>query len=144
MIPTKRMLWLALIPPGLIVLGLGSATAVYLAWIALGVLALAFVLDGYLAGSRPRLHLERSCPLQLHVDQTHCIAWRVENRSSFPVQLRMSDTLPRGATTNRDVLAVPLVPRSRVSIEYELTPTERGDCSFGDLVYRVLGPWGLA
>src|SRR5262249_40277044 len=100
MIPTKRMLWLAMIPPGLIALGLGSATASYLAWIVFAALALAFLLDGYLAGSRPRLHLERSCPLQLHVDQAHRIEWKVENHSPFPLHLQLSDTLPPAATTS--------------------------------------------
>src|SRR5207249_1787073 len=33
---------------------------------------------------------------------------------------------------------------SRVNVDYELVPSQRGTTAFGDLIYRVRGPWGLA
>ncbi len=144
MIPTRRMLWLALIPLAVIILGQGTSAAVSAAWAIGAVLAAAFVFDGVLAGGRPRLQFERRVPLQLHVDQPHRIGWNIENRSPFEVALQLSDTVPPGARATPPILTLTAAARSRVTLEYELVPVHRGTTAFGDLTYRVRGPWGLA
>jgi uncharacterized protein (DUF58 family) len=143
-IPTRRLVWFAAVPPVLIVLGRGEPGAVMAAWVLMGLLVAAFVVDGVLAATRPRLRLYRDTPGQLHVDQADRIGWIVENQSGFPLALVLSDRVPDGARADPGVLEVSVPPRARTTFYYELVPAERGIAAFGDLDYRIRGPLGLA
>src|SRR5262249_17981008 len=143
-IPTRRLLWLATVPLTIVLVGRGEPEAIGLAWIVLGAVLASFVVDGVLARQRPRLRLDRETPGQLHVDQPDRIGWVVENRSSFPLVLQLSDRVPAGARADPTTLDVKAPPRSRTVVRYELVPSERGMAAFGDLNYRILGPLGLA
>ena len=68
--------------------------AIVAAWVLMGLLLAAFLVDGFVAGRRPRLRLYREAPGQLHVDQPNRIAWIVENQSAFPLALELSDRVP--------------------------------------------------
>jgi len=142
-IPTRRMMWLAATPLLVILIGRGSPTAIFPAWITLGVLLAASILDGLLA-RRVSIRFERQAPEQLHVDQAATIHWIIENRSLTTLSLLLADRTPEGARALPDVIELEVPPRSRTSRSYELFPTRRGPTAFGDLEYRVLGPLRLA
>ena len=143
-IPTRRFLWLAVVPLAVILGGRGAPGAIAAAWILMGSLLAAFVVDGFVAGRRPRLRLDRETPSQLHVDQPNRIAWIVENQGGFPLVLRLSDRVPDGARADPPTLEVNAPPRSRTTFPYQLIASERGMAAFGDLDYRIRGPLGLA
>jgi uncharacterized protein (DUF58 family) len=143
-IPARRLLWLAAVPVAVILGGRGAPGAISAAWVLMGSLIAAFVVDGFAAGRAPRLHLYRETPSQLHVDQPDRIAWIVENQSGFPLALELSDRAPDGARALPSTLEVNAPPRSRTTVHYELVPSERGMAAFGDLDYRIRGPLGLA
>ena len=137
-------MWWAAFPFVVIIGGRGEPGAIGAAWILMGSLVTLFVVDGFLAGKRPRLRLYREAPGQLHIDQPDRIAWIVENQSGFPLVLELSDRVPNGARADPSTLEVNIPPRSRMTFHYELIPTERGMTAFGDLDYRIRGPLGLA
>ena len=144
MIPTPRLFALGAIPLMLILLGRGADWSTRAAWIIFGIAAVAFLVDGWLAASLPRLTLERKTPPQLYVDQPHRIEWRIENRSGHPVLFQLRDVPPDRARREPEILEGRIPPRSQVTLHYELVATTRGDTAFGDLTYRLLGPLGLA
>jgi uncharacterized protein (DUF58 family) len=143
-IPARRLVWFAAVPPVLIVLGRGEPGAVVAACVLMGFVVVAFVVDGALAATRPRLRLYRDAPVQLHVDQSNRVGWIVENQCGFPLVLILSDQVPNAARALSAVLEVSVAPRSRTTFHYELTPSDRGLTAFGDLDYRIRGPLGLA
>ena len=143
-IPARRLMWWAAFPFVVIIGGRGEPGAIGAAWILMGSLVTLFVVDGFLAGKRPRLRLYREAPGQLHIDQPDRIAWIVENQSGFPLVLELSDRVPNGARADPSTLEVNIPPRSRMTFQYELIPSERGMTAFGDLDYRIRGPLGLA
>jgi uncharacterized protein (DUF58 family) len=144
MIPTTRMIQIGLVPLLVVLGGRGTAPAVGVAWVVVGLIFAAFLMDGWLAGRRQRLLLERQTPLQLHVDEPQRITWVVENRGDGGVALVLCDAVPPGAGAEPRTLAVTLAARSRTTLHYELVPRQRGLTAFGDLSYRVKGPLGLA
>src|SRR4051812_18196762 len=84
-IPTRRFLWLAALPLAVVVGGRGGPGAISAAWCLMGGLLAAFLVDGTMAGRRPRFRLSRETPGQLHVEQPDRISWLVENRGGFPL-----------------------------------------------------------
>lgn len=143
-IPARRLFWFAAVPFAVVLGGRGAPAAVVTAWILMGSLLVAFVVDGFVAGGRPRLRLYRQAPGQLHIDQPDQVAWIVENQSGFPLALQLSDRVPDGARADPPTMEVNAPPRSRTTFRYEVTASARGLAAFGDLDYRVRGPLGLA
>lgn len=143
MIPTKRMIWVGLLSLTIIILGRGAPPAIGLAWGFLGLTFAGFVIDGILGDRRPRLHLERQAPAQLHVDHLHIVRWIVENHSLFEVRLQLCDRVPLGARAQPRIISLCASAHSRTTVSYELFPKHRGPAFFGELTYRVLGPLGL-
>jgi len=143
-IPTARTFQLGLVSLAVLVLGRGTPTSVALAWTVVAVALLGFLVDAWLAWRRPRLRLERLAPTQLHVDQPHPIQWRVENRSPFAVTVRLRDARPSHTRAEPLELVATVPAHSRRVLTYQCTPTRRGPDQFGDAVYRVRGPLGLA
>ena len=144
MIPTRRTLQLASLALVLILIGRGAAWSTLAAWFLLAAVLAAFLIDGVLAGRRPRLELHRQAPEQLHVDQTHTIGWVIENRSPFAVTIELRDQVPPRWRTEPHRMQARVAAGSRVRLLYALTPIERGDAALGDVVYRVRGALGLA
>lgn len=144
MIPTRRLLWLAAVPLLVLLAARGAPEAIVPVWILLGLVVLAFLGDGLLAGRRLPLRIERRVPAQLYVDQPHRIELMLENLSPLPLAFQFSDQVPAAARAEPSILEVTAAPRSRATIQYELTPTRRGPTAFGDIDYRILGPLGLA
>src|SRR4051794_3071563 len=120
-IPTRRMMWLAATPLVVVLAGRGAAAAVSAAWILLGLLLAALVLDGLLA-RRPAIRLHRAAPEQLHVDQAVRVPWIVENRDESTLRLILADRAPEGARAPPPVLEVVVPRRSRTPYTYELVP----------------------
>lgn len=143
-LPARRFLWWAGVPLLLVLGGRGEPGAVIIAWVVMGVIAAAGIADGIAAARRKGWRLYREAPSRLHVDQAERIAWIVENSSESPLSLRLADRAPAGARIEPETLAVEAPPRSRSTVSYELTPVERGVTAFGDLHYRILGPFQLA
>jgi uncharacterized protein (DUF58 family) len=144
MIPTRRTFQLGMIPLAVVLFGQGAAWSAYVGWTALGLVLLVFLADGVLAGTRLRLRLERQAPGQLYVDQLQPIAWLLENRGLSAVTVQLCDRLPEHSRAEPRHLQTTVAAGSRASASYNLFPTQRGDASFGDLTFRVLGPLGLA
>jgi uncharacterized protein (DUF58 family) len=142
-IPTRRMMWLAATPLVVILASRGTPAAVSAAWILLGLLLAALVLDGLLA-RRSAVRLHRVAPEQLHVDQAVRVTWIVENRGESALRLILADRVPEGARATPLVLEVEVPRRTRTPFFFELVPTRRGPTAFGDLDYRACGPLGLA
>lgn len=136
-------MWLGATPLVVILGGRGAPAAVAAAWILMGSLLVALVLDGLLA-RRPPIRLHRVAPDRLHVDQAERVAWTVENRGEATLHLILADRVPEGARATPPVLEVDAPPRSHTTYAYEVLPTRRGPTAFGDLDYRVRGPLGLA
>jgi len=143
-IPTRRLMWWAALPFVVIIGGRGEPGAIVAAWALMGSLGAFFVIDGFLAGKRPRFRLYRETPGQLHIDQPDRITWIVENQSGFPLALELFDRAPDGARSDPPTLEVNVPPRSRTAFHYELVPSRRGMTAFGDLDYRIRGPLALA
>lgn len=144
MIPTTRTYRFGLLALLIIVLGYGADWSVFVAWgLVAGVFA-GFLLDCWLAANRPQFRLERTAPLQLHVGQPHFIEWLIENRSPFPMWIQLRDQAPLNSLANPGQLEATVPPQSRTSVSYDVVATERGDTTFGDLTYRMMGPLRLA
>ena len=144
MIPTKRFFQIGVLALFAVLVGRGAEWSTWLAWTVFGGTFAAFVVDAVLAGTRPRLEMRRQAPDQIHVDQPQAISWIVENRSPFAVTMRLRDQIPQSARAEPVELGATVEARSRVTLPYELVASRRGDLAFGDLVFRVLGPLGLA
>jgi uncharacterized protein (DUF58 family) len=144
MIPTLRTIALGLLPTAVILLGRGAPAAVTLAWELAGLILVAFLLDGWRAGRRRRVRLERQAPAQLHVEQPCSVTWVVENLGPSPLSLQLADGTPAESEARPPTLALTVPPRARTTASYELVPLQRGPLAFGDLTYRVRGPMGLA
>src|ERR1700677_5075703 len=109
-IPARRLMWWAAFPFVVIIGGRGEPGALVVAWVLMGLVVALFVVDGFLAGKRPRLRLYREAPGQLHIDQPDRIAWIVENQSGFPLVLELSDRVPNGARADPSTLEVNIPP----------------------------------
>lgn len=152
LLPTRRAFLIALVPPAVILLGGGSPGAITTAWSLLGTLAVAWVLDAWNATFTAGLSFERRVPRQLYIDQPHEIEWIVDNRGHRPVTIELRDLPPEGAALSFPIakdrhprqFAETVAARSRVRLQYTLTPRVRGDSAFGDMFYRVRGRLGLA
>lgn len=144
LLPTRRAFLIALVPPAIILLGGGSPGAITTAWSLLGTLAVAWVLDAWNATFTAGLSFERRMPRQLYIDQPHEIEWIVDNRGHRPVTIELRDLPPEGAEIHPRRFAKTVAARSRVRLQYTLTPRVRGDAAFGDMFYRVRGRLGLA
>lgn len=144
MTPTARTIALGCIPLSLIAFSGGSNIIIEVAWALLFVLLAAWVFDGVSANSAQRLTLTRSAPTQIHIDQSHLIAWVAENRGAEPVLVQLQDQLPEGSQVDQRTLSALLPPNSRTRLEYHLIPSVRGNLEFGDLDYRFQGRLGLA
>jgi len=143
-IPTRRVFELGALALLALLAGRGADWSAWLAWALCGATLAAFVADGMLAGTRPMLTFERQAPAQIHVDRPHRVGWIVENRSPFAVTIRLRDLLPETALATPAEMTASAAARSRLELAYELTAAERGEFAFGDLIYRVRGPLGLA
>lgn len=144
MIPTRRLLWFAAIPLVILLAARGAPVGSIAAWAVLGLILIAFVIDGLLAGRRLPLRIERQVPTQLYVDQPQRIDLVVENQSELSLMLRLCDGVPPASRAEPLILEVASAPRSRMTFHYDLIPSRRGPTAFGDLTYRILGPLGLA
>jgi uncharacterized protein (DUF58 family) len=137
-------MWLAAIPLAVILGGQGAPAAIRAAEILMGALVAAFVADGYAALRRPGLRLYRQVPGQLYIDQPARIAWIVENHGTTALALQLADRVPDGSSALPPRLE-PSAPRqSRTTVQYDLIPGRRGASAFGDLDFRLRGPFGLA
>ena len=99
MIPTRRLLLLGSTSLLVILAGQGAAWSVQVAWVILGAVLAAGILDVVLASSRIRkVELRREAPPQFYVDQPQPIHWRIENREIEEVSLELRDRLPESGT----------------------------------------------
>jgi uncharacterized protein (DUF58 family) len=171
MIPTPRALWLLaagavvallglaapLLPAVVALLGLaarlGDLATAWLAqavWLALGldagVLAL-LVLDALLVRRLTRagrLSLRRERPARLSLGVANDVVLHLTSRSRRPLHLLLRDTPPADFPAEPELIELTIPARGSVQAGYRLLPTQRGDCSFGDVHVRIRGPLGLA
>ncbi|HET6323925.1 MAG TPA: DUF58 domain-containing protein [Planctomycetaceae bacterium] len=144
MIPTRRLLLFGTTSLGIILVGQGAAWSVRAAWLILGGVILAAIVDGILASLRfKRIELRREPPNQLYVDQSLPVTWRIENRNIEGISLELRDQLPQSGAAVPDRMSASIPGRSRVSTTYQLRVTQRGQLAFGNAICRLDGPMGL-
>jgi uncharacterized protein (DUF58 family) len=149
-LPTRRFFWIIWLGPLLILLAGGAdwaempATSIFVATCALA------LIDGALARFNPRLELARIVADNLYVGRSQPVEWQLTNRSPFDLAVALRDRIPAGceieasSISRGDLLEATVPASSLATLRYSIVPRERGDGSFGDLVYRVRGPLGLA
>ena len=144
-IPARRFMWLAAVPFAVILGGRGEPGAVVAAWIVMGLLLVAFVVDGLLAGTAAAAGdsiARRPGSFTSSSPTASPGSWRT--RASSRSALQLSDRVPDGARAEPPTLEVNVATAVAHDLQYELVPSERGMVAFGDLDYRIRGPLGLA
>ena len=144
-IPARRLLWLAAVPFAVILGGRGEPGAIVAAWVLMGSLLAAFVVDGFLAGQAASLaSVSRDTgPASRRSARPHCLdrgepQWVSAGARALRSGPRRGSRRPAHAGGECAALD-PARP-----FHYELIPSERGMAAFGDLDYRIRGPLGLA
>lgn len=145
MIPTRRAFWLGALALVVLVVGAGSPDSVHLAWLVVGAVLGATLVDVVLASqARRKLSFERKAPAQLYVEQPQPIEWTIENRSQHALSVALRDMLPESGRADPHIVEGSLPPRSRSALTYTLRMADRGQSEFGDAWCRLRGPLGLA
>jgi len=140
-LPTKKMIALAL--GGGIVVGIGYVLGVgsYLLWITNGVLLLLSLLDWLTIPKRREIQVNRTLPDEVDIGQPVEIRIDVQNASGQTVLVRIMDDLP--------LVFAPIEPLvSRVEgkqekLTYQTVGQERGKYLFSSLYVRFSGWLGL-
>ncbi len=107
-------------------------------------LAVALAADAALLRRLDRVTARRSHGDILSLGATNRVTLLVENPTPFPCRIALRDAPPDECTSEPAVAVAPLAAFATFSLEYHLTPLQRGECRFGPLVLRVktvLGLW---
>lgn len=125
-----------------------------LAWLADASVALVLislvvsVLDGFVSKRPLQLDIQRRLPEQLSVGRAQTIELSLIPSSTLkrPVNLIVYDLYPNHWQVNQEQLSVTLMPNRGSLVQYQATPTSRGDAQFLGTQYSFhsrLGLWQL-
>lgn len=140
--PTPRTVGLALAAAAPLAPAFLWPQVAWVAWFALGLLALAFVWDA-IQGRRTALSATRQLPDPLYQAEPAFYPLTLTNPSGRPVQLTVREVLSR-ALTDAPLdhhLTVPAGAQATVTLR--AMPTVRGDIEVQPPVVRFRSPWGL-
>jgi len=149
MLPTRTTVWLFLagLLLYLVALAIAPGRAAEWVWLALGFDAAVFFLfliDALLARRASQLGVRRDRPARLSLGTDNEVGVVVENRRGGKVRVLVRDEPPHAFRAEPGLLRATVPGRSWVRLRYRLTPTDRGNFSFGNVHLRCRGPLGLA
>ncbi len=142
MIPSRRLVLLALLPLGL---ALAAVFDTALVWPMLAVdagLALLAGLDALL-GRRGLVRVERAASEVFSVGRSNPVALELRSNARRKLKVRVMDDVPANATTHDLPATVELKPGASAVVRYRVTPSKRGEYSLGDHHVRYPTPLGL-
>ena len=142
MIPSRRLVLLALGPVGLALAALVDETLLWPMLVFDGVLALIALLDA-LAGLRPLVTVTRECPEVFSIGRTNPVTIELKSRARRSLQVKFRDDLFADAESEDLPLSTKLPPHGRATLRYRVLPTRRGAFSLGDHHLRYPTPLGL-
>jgi uncharacterized protein (DUF58 family) len=154
MLPTRLAVWLfalglvpLLVEGGCrLILGYDGADSwlVYLAVLAYDVALLVLLaLDALVTRWGLRIQVRREVPERLSVGVANRIIVLLENRGNRRWQVQIRDEPPAPFPPDPPLLTAAVPPHAWVRLEYRLTPSERGNFTFGDFHLRCRGRLGL-
>lgn len=142
--PTVRWFYLALLVPALLLLGgvfpFFTAIALFYGAALLG----ATLLDRRAAGDAAQFRIRRTHKAKLSLGVANLIQLVIESRAERSIELTIADEPPLNFTvTGQTQQTIVIAPHETKTMNYALTPVQRGDYRFGDLNIRWLGPLRL-
>lgn len=146
-VPTRRLAFVCAAASVFAAVG-AAATDGQVSWWAWvlgssGVVLLAGLVDGLLAGRGGDLTVERDAPAVAVVGVEADLSWRWHNRSARAVEVAFADQLaPSLGSVRRGQVTVPAHGRAQTSAQ--LCPARRGRFEINDLVIRIRGPLAIA
>jgi uncharacterized protein (DUF58 family) len=143
MILTVRFVILILVAAVLIGLS-GRWAPLQLVGISLIAATVTCALFDWLQLRRVMLEVTRTCDDKLSLGTENLVRLSVRNSSYSGVRVAVRDEYPEEFAARGNVQSLRLLPRSEVDMVYYVTPSSRGDFTFGDVYMRVWGTLGLA
>jgi len=142
-LPTKRLLALALLGVPVLLAAYAAASLVWLVLLYDGALLLVAAVD--LARSpRPEdLSIARRFTAALSLGGANRLGWEVENASPCPLHLVLRDDVPTEFRVQRRRVEVTVPAGSRASAWYRAVPSQRGRYELGDIHVRCRSRLGL-
>lgn len=89
------------------------------------------------------LNIERIVPQKLSLGAPNQVIIKLTNNSSKTISIEIADDFPRQFLVSKERLSTVLHPGEYKSLEYFMTPLNRGDYQFGDIWLRVSSLWQL-
>jgi uncharacterized protein (DUF58 family) len=144
LIPTRRLLFLALcgLVPLVLTSSYGAAFLVGLAWLA-AVVVIALI-DGWFSLPSEALVWSRDHDQKLSLGAWNPVSLTLENRSRRALRLEVRDAVPSLLVPDGDHGGGECAPFGTWTLHYRVFPIHRGDYRFGAAGVRYLGPLGLA
>ena len=137
--PTRRCL--GLLAALLIPAALWGEPALW-TWLAAGLLAVL----GYDFGRARQdvaLRVQREVAPSLSVNRQHRVLLHLQSSADRAVRLWVHDEAPDDCEVAGLPAWVSMAPDQEAAVAYEVTPTRRGEASFGDVVCVVVSPLGF-
>ncbi|MBM4326487.1 MAG: DUF58 domain-containing protein [Deltaproteobacteria bacterium] len=133
----------SLVSAGLVWTSVTYGAPLYLLGIADAAMALAALLDFFLAPHPRELELLRVLPRACAVDRRHAVSIQIRNRTKRPISLIITDDVPQHATVEGLPVSSTVPDRASAKVEYGIRFGERGDARFGLLHFWIPGRLGL-
>lgn len=142
MIPSRRMVLLAIAPVALALAALADDTLLWPMLALDGALALVAIVDGLLA--LPRLvTVEREAPEVFSVGRPNPVTLELRSRARRALAVEVTDDLFDHAEGHDLPGRAKLAPRGGATVRYRVRPTRRGSFALGDHHVRYPSPLGL-
>lgn len=143
MMPTRRLMTLALVPVLPLALGAWQSE-----WRAVGValdalVALVALADLLLTPAPRRIEIAREVPDVLSAGAPNLVRLRLRNAAARPVTLELTDEAPAPAQVDGLPLQVALGAGERASAAYHVIPRRRGHNAFAAVHLRFVSRFGL-
>ena len=114
------------------------------AWSVSGALLIAlFGYDFYVCQRGVALQVSREVAPNLSVNREHEVVLRLRSGSQRALRVTVTDEVPDHCLVCGLPVKLRLQARQGAEIRYRLTPTHRGDGSFGGVICLVVSPFGL-
>jgi len=142
MIPSRRLILLALLPLGLAATAVLEPTLTRAVWSADAVVLLAVLVDAVF-GLQRLVTVTRRAPGVLSVGRWNMVTLEVRSRSRRTVEVSVAQDLPDTFESEGLPATVRLPPGGMVTIRYRVRPQKRGAAQLGDHHIRHATPLGL-
>jgi len=142
LLPTRKLLILLLLPVAALLFFPREST---------GVLALAYDASLLLVAAvcvllsprRGQIEIERKLPEHLSLGATNQVGWEIRNLAATPLKFEMTEDIPETFQRETPQMTGIVRPRQIAEVRYEVIPTRRGLCEFGDIFFRWHTQLGL-